>query len=170
MQKYNGGIKSGKLWMKVMATKSIKTPAMVDEICERVANGEPLRQICREPNMPSWTTFYNWINASEELAARFARARDLGADAIAEEALAIIDTDPERILSEGGNRVDSGYVQWQKNRVEMRLKLLAKWSPKKYGDRQVLAGDESAPLNIVHDFTPLEAIISAAQLKRQSDD
>ena len=43
---------------------------------------------------------------------------------------------PERTGTPFGDKVDAGYVVWQKNRAEQRLKLLAKWSPKKYGDRQ----------------------------------
>jgi hypothetical protein len=30
--------------------------------------------------------------------------------------------------------------------IETRLKLLAKWNPKKYGDRQILAGDKDNPI------------------------
>jgi hypothetical protein len=119
----------------------------VDEICTRVANGTPLREICREEGKPAWTTFYNWINADKALFERFSRARELGTDAIAEDAIAILDAIPERI---DGGRMDSAYVQWQKNRVEMRLKLLAKWNPRKYGDRQILAGDKDAPIEVVH--------------------
>ena len=123
------------------------TEALVDEICTRVANGTPLREICREEGKPAWTTFYNWINADKALFERFSRARELGTDAIAEDAIAILDAIPERI---DGGRMDSAYVQWQKNRVEMRLKLLAKWNPRKYGDRQILAGDKDAPIEVVH--------------------
>ena len=66
---------------------------------------------------------------------RFARARDVGHDAIADEALAIIDTFPVETVSDSGSRLDAGHVSWLKNRAEMRLKLLAKWNPKKYGDK-----------------------------------
>ena len=35
-----------------------------------------------------------------------------------------------------------------KNRVEQRMKLLAKWNPKRYGDRIALAGDKENPIHI----------------------
>ncbi len=65
------------------------------------------------------------------------RAREVGADAIADETLAIVDAAPERIMNESGtgSRVDPGYVAYTKARVEQRMKLLAKWNPKGYGDR-----------------------------------
>ena len=34
----------------------------------------------------------------------------------------------------------------RKLQIETRLKLLAKWDPKRYGGRTVLAGDAQAPL------------------------
>lgn len=109
---------------------------IIDEICERISEGEPLRVICREEHMPSWKTVYDWVRDDPDFASRIARARELGADAIAEQSIEILDEQPARIYSEnGGDRVDPGYVAWQKNRAEQRLKLLAKWQPKKYGDK-----------------------------------
>jgi hypothetical protein len=66
----------------------------------------------------------------------------VGADAIAEEALAIIDAEPERVIElddegkQSRSRIDSAAVTWARNRADMRLKLLAKWNPKKYGEKQ----------------------------------
>lgn len=108
----------------------VYTPEIADEIFERLSNGEPLRQICRDDHMPAWRTVYDWKRDDEEFAARFTRARDIGFDAIAEETLDLVDADPERVATEFGSRVDAGHVQWTKNRVEQRLKLLAKWSPR----------------------------------------
>jgi hypothetical protein len=39
-------------------------------------------------------------------------------------------------------------VSWQKNRVWARLQLLAKWDPKRYGDKLELSGDQQNPLAI----------------------
>lgn len=89
--------------------------------------------------MPAWRTVYDWREADPEFAARFARARDAGFDAIAEEALEIADTPQEGIRIEtdadGSKTVREDMLGHRKLRVETRLKLLAKWSPKKYGER-----------------------------------
>ena len=74
-----------------MGRKSTYTVAVADEICHRIAEGEPLRQICREDGMPAWRTVYDWIVAEPDFAARIAHARDLGYDAIAEDTLKIAD-------------------------------------------------------------------------------
>lgn len=112
------------------------------EICERLSGGEPLRSICRDDHMPQWQTVYRWMEQFPEFSNRIARARDRGFDAIAEEALEIADTPVE------GQRVETGkdgkkvvredMLGHRKLQVETRLKLLAKWSPKKYGDKQTI--------------------------------
>lgn len=109
--------------------------AMAEEIIVWIADGNTLREFCRQPGKPNWRTVYEWIEKDPIFAARFARARDMGHDAIAEDTLAIIDTEAERAISEGGVRRDAAHVAWLKNRVEQRMKLLAKWNPKKYGDK-----------------------------------
>lgn len=119
-----------------------KTPAIVDEIMNGIADGVPLREICRREGMPNWRTVYDWLEADEEMAARFTRAREIGFDAIAEETLDIADDGTndwaERRRQDGSvdTVLNSEHVQRSKLRIETRLKLLAKWSPKKYGDKQ----------------------------------
>lgn len=124
---------------------------IADEICRRIADGQPLREMCREEGMPAWTTVYSWLNANPDFAERYARARDTGHDAIAEDTIAMVDEKPERTDTQFGDKVDPGYVQWQKNRVEQRLKLLAKWNPKRYGDRQQVDLSGSLSLNEMSD-------------------
>ena len=58
----------------------------------------------------------------------------------------------------------------RKLQIETRLKLLAKWNPKKYGDRTTLAGDPEAPLQVSTEATDmLAAAIKNLELKRQSN-
>ena len=106
-----------------------------NEIIVWISNGQTLRDFCRIEGNPAFRTVYDWLEKDKDFAARFAQARDVGGDVIAEEALAIIDTFPVEAVSDSGSRLDAGHVAWLKNRAEMRLKLLAKWNPKKYGDK-----------------------------------
>jgi hypothetical protein len=119
-----------------------------DEIVRRLSDGETLRAICRDEHMPAWQTVYSWIDINPDFSERIARAREVGFDAIAADTLALIDEKPERHDTQFGDRVDPGYVAWQKNRVEQRMKLLAKWSPKLYGDKLTAehTGPNGAPL------------------------
>lgn len=105
---------------------TLRTPEIETRIIEGLCDGVPLRELCRQEGMPNWRTVYDWISADEELAARIAHARDLGFDAIAEDILRNVD----------GVKAISEHIQRSKLQVETRLKLLAKWSPKKYGDKQ----------------------------------
>lgn len=137
-----------------MPYPSKKKPEIITDILERIAKGEPLAVICRtSEEYPTPTSWGVWVRDDEELAIAYGRAREEGFDAIAAEALEIIDAAPERVITMSGDdrtesRIDSASVQWAKNRAELRLKLLAKWSPKKYGDKLELAGDKDAPLTV----------------------
>lgn len=124
---------------------SKRTPELEAEICERLSEGEPLAQICRDAHMPNWRTVYLWRETSPEFDAAIARARIPGFDAIAEETLEIIDTFPMTIDSESGSRIDSGHVAWLKNRVEQRMKLLAKWDPNRWGEKVAIGGASDLP-------------------------
>ena len=126
--------------MATTRKKPTKQQEVKAAICARIADGEPLRQICREPGMPAWRTVYDWIEADKDFAARIARARTLGFDAIAEEALDIANTpvlgeetedDGEKVKIKTGDMLGHRKLQ-----VETRLKLLAKWCPEKYGEKR----------------------------------
>lgn len=112
------------------------TQEIADEIIERLSQGEPLRQICRDDRMPAWQTVYRWKADDEAFSRRIAGAREAGFDAIAEECLEIADeTAFDTVSTEHGDRANSEWISRSKLRVETRLKLLAKWDPKRYGDK-----------------------------------
>lgn len=104
---------------------------IIDQIVYRLREGEPLAAICREPGMPSAHTVRLWMDQDEGAAHAIARARELGEEAIALEAQEIID----------GLRPVPGVppdASRDKARAEIRLKLLAKFNPKRWGDSQQL--------------------------------
>lgn len=148
-----------------MARKSGYTVELADAICEQIANGIPLREVCRQEGMPAWRTVYDWLHDEPDFAARFARSRDLGADHIAETCLEIADDARndwmEKFDREGtavGWQLNGDHVQRSKLRIETRLKLLAKWNPKKYGDKQAveLTGKDGGPVETA-DKSPVES-------------
>ena len=64
------------------------------------------------------------------------KARESGFDAIANECLEIADDAAlDTIETRFGPKPDKEWLARSKLRVETRLKLLAKWHPKKYGDK-----------------------------------
>ena len=58
----------------------------------------------------------------------------------------------------------------RKLQIETRLKLLAKWNPKKYGDRVTMAGDAENPLAVKADVSIFDAMLKNLEAKRQLGD
>lgn len=125
-----------------MGRKSTFNQKAADEIVRRLSEGEPLAVICRDEHMPGVQTVYDWRDVHAEFAVAIARARDEGFDAIANHCLEIADRtdrDWEPLRDDDGNvigvKVDGEHIQRAKLMVDTRLKLLAKWDPKRYGDK-----------------------------------
>lgn len=138
-----------------MPRETLYTPELVEIICERLGRGEPLAQICREDGMPAYRTVKDWMDSRDDVSAGIARARESGEDVIGADCLTIAD---DRSDDPASRRI----------RVETRLKLLAKWNPKKWGDRTTLAGDPDAPLGGMPE-SALDAKIAALEARlRQS--
>ena len=140
---------------------STYTQEIADAICTRLSTGEPLAQICRDDGMPGYRTVADWREARPEFAAAFARAREEGFDAIAESCLAIADeTAHDTIIGDAGPRANNEWISRSKLRIETRLKLLAKWDPKRYGEKLAIGGaSDLPPLQTLSD-TDLEARIA----------
>lgn len=49
---------------------------MADLICQRLALGESLRQICKDPEMPDKVTVLRWKNSFEAFRTQYAHARE----------------------------------------------------------------------------------------------
>ena len=157
---------------KVTGRPTKYNPALMDGILARIADGEPLRKICREEGMPAWRTIYLWLEQDEALSARFARARDMGGDAIFEDTLLIADNPHYGTKStesdKGAYVTTEDMLGHRKLQIETRFKLLSKWNPKKYGDRQIIAGDAENPLEVKQQSDMLDAVLLNLQLTRQS--
>ena len=140
----------GKQFIKKGRPISKPDPEVVEKLLEHVANGGTVRAFCREKNNPSYKTIYRWLNKDSELMTRFVyTSRFLGARAIAEEALELVDTVPP-LIGEGENaKMDNAHVNWMRSRADLRLKLLAKWYPQEYGDKVGIDAKGDIRLSIV---------------------
>lgn len=128
--------------------------AVADEICRRLAEGESLRSICRDDEMPARSHVFEWLAANAEFADQYARAKQFGIDAMADDIQEISD-DARNDWMEAHGREDAGWVangehiQRSRLRVDSRKWLLSKLAPKKYGDKLEIAGDSNSPLQVV---------------------
>lgn len=130
-----------------------------------ITEGRTLRDYCRQSGAPNWNTVYAWVQKDADFAERIAKARDAGADAIAEDILQMIDSQPT--ILEGG-KIDPAHVQWMRVRADMRLRLLSKWRPSKYGDKVQIGGDSaSGPIQIsdTERASKIAAILAAANAR-----
>jgi hypothetical protein len=164
-------------------------PLIAQQMCELLSEGIPLRQICREnEGFPAWRTVYDWMRKDPDLTAAIAHARDVGYDAMAEECLTIADTPllgeevsesetPEGKDEEGNvimrrvvtiKKVDM--LGHRKLQIETRLKLLAKFNPKKYGDKVVHAGDDENPVVIENNLNVFGELLKNIKMQRQMEE
>jgi hypothetical protein len=105
---------------------------LFDEICNRLSSGESLRAICKDDDMPVQGTIYRWLDESEDLQERYARARTAQADTIFDECLAIADQyDEAADKGEGGVE----HIQRARLRIDTRKWMAGKLRPSRYGEK-----------------------------------
>lgn len=136
-----------------MGRPSLYTDEILETICEGLEQGIPLTVICEPDGMPAPRTVRSWEAESPDVAAAIARAREAGEFALAEQCLAISEEREGRAIMADGAEVavvfDSTAIQRNKLRIDTRLKLLAKFNPKRWGDKLELAGNAEQPLQVV---------------------
>lgn len=120
-----------------MGRPSLYTPEIIKTICEGLSKGIPLTVICEADEMPAPRTVRDWEANDPNVAAAIARAREDGEYALAEQCLAIAEDERhDWVMSKKGEITDEVALGRAKLRIETRLKLLAKFNPKKWGDKQ----------------------------------
>ena len=130
---------------------SIYTAALATVICERIANGDSLRAICRDPEMPAVSTVHLWVVEDREgFSDQYARARRAQALHWADEILDIADngTNDWTVNGRGQEVVDRDVVMRSRLRVDTRKWLLSKVLPKVYGERLALTSPEGGPVQL----------------------
>lgn len=126
---------------------SAYTDDLAAEICERIAAGETLRQICRDDHMPDERTVRRWyIDDVGGFSPHYARARDIQLERMADEIAEIADDGSndwmERENKDGSSDtvLNAEHVQRSRLRIESRKWLLSKLKPERYGDSLKLTG------------------------------
>jgi hypothetical protein len=143
------------------------TFAIAQEICDRILDGNTLKQIEALPNMPCARSILRWLDKHEEFSRLYARAHELRADVMAHEILEIGDESGNDWIERDGVLVaDHEQVQRSKLRCDNRKWLMSKMLPKKYGDRLTTehTGADGAPL------VPTLNVILTTDAKRDGRD
>ena len=152
---------------------SLYSEAIADEIVEWIEEGKTLSSYCRQEGKPKRRTIDDWRNRDAAFSARVARARDDGFTELAEQCLAIADTPcPGEIITEEQEGPDGTTTKrkvvredmlgHRKLQVETRLKLLACWDPKRYGNQPV-------KVDIAETAAAIQAFIVAARAQDEAE-
>ena len=98
-----------------------------EEICRRIAGGETLASIGRDPAMPCAATVLNWVAQHPEFEDAYVRARQMLADVLFDEAREVaLGSTHETVWSD---RLAFDVIRWQTARL----------APRKYCERIVVA-------------------------------
>lgn len=152
--------------MKKRPAKAKRTPkrkrkphttaaAMFEKICRHIeTTGDGVLKTCQLLHV-STETFYRFRSSNDAAAKRYARAKDVQADAIVQEAIDIADDisgDTVTRTNRDGSEYETEDHEWVNRcriRVDIRKWLAGKLRPKKYGDRVELVGDEKNPVTVL---------------------
>lgn len=112
---------------------------IADAICERIIEGESLRQICKAENMPNCSTVFRWMVSNDEFCKQYEKAKVEQAEMLADEIISIADEEQTVVKTHDGGTTevtfDSVAVARNRLRVDARKWVASKLKPKKYGDK-----------------------------------
>ena len=112
-----------------MGRPSTFTQDIADRICERIADGQTLRKICADEDMPGRSTVWRWLDDPQHTAFRdqYVRAREVMLDDKAEEL--------EEIGNQAARAKTAAKVAGLRLKSDNRKWLLSKLAHKKYGEK-----------------------------------
>lgn len=133
--------------------------AIIPKLCERLAQGESLRAICAERDMPNRMTIYEWSESDPDLATAIARARNAGFDERA-----------ERAVEECRTAKDAGLARLS---FDAERWYLSKLNPQRYGERiqtaQTDVEGNPQPQDPMAAAAALAGILAAARQRKEND-
>lgn len=110
------------------------TTAIATRICNRIIDGESLRAICEDADMPNKTTVLRWV-ANEQFAefrAQYAHARELSSESDADDVAHYAHMAARGEIDPAAARAAMDGLKWS----------AGKRNPKKYGEKLALTGGD----------------------------
>jgi hypothetical protein len=119
----------------------IYSPELAAAICDQLADGRSLRQICASPDMPDRRTVGRWVVQYAEFREQYEAARLLWADELFEE-IADLSARARSIAEDAETRGFNSHAAVGALREEIRAKMwvCARLRPDRYGDRTAITG------------------------------
>ena len=141
-----------------MARPTDYTLELTDTICARLSEGESMRSICRDDDMPVLTTIFRWLREKPEFKQQYDIAKEESAESLADEMVDIADNEVSQPLIVNGEPVmvdgktveviDSTAVAHAKLRIDTRKWAASKLKPKKYGEK---VQNENTNIDLTHE-------------------
>lgn len=129
--------------------------SVAETILNRIIDGESLRAICEDENMPNRRTVLRWLAEDAEYAAKYAQARELQGDLLDERI---------QVTSEQASMDD---WQLRKMQIETMKWRAAKLHPKRYGDT---ASTVNVGVGVNVTVPTVEVKLPQAFLERRSEE
>jgi hypothetical protein len=133
------------------------TPELADEILERISNGENQIKICEDEHIPSYAVISRWVRDDVEgFQAKYACARDIQADYIAEQVM-VVSSEALGVATGKPGTGEAGAKVMAKKILADNMKWFAGNMSSKYSNRvkQEISGPdggaiktESAPMEL----------------------
>lgn len=129
------------------------TPAIQDEICERIAIGQSARKIAEDPTMPSIRAIFYLLRTDESFLQQYIRAKEEQAEYLIEELLDISDDAKNDWMQKNaadnpGWVINGEHIARSRLRIETRKWIAAKLKPIKYGDSIKVTHDHNSPVTL----------------------
>ena len=124
-------------------------PVKAEQVCDLLAEGDQaksLRQACVIAGVKA-STFLYWCETNADLAAKYAAADKIATEVAFDE----FREQNEELPPTGERGVDSGWVAWQRMRLDNRKWEMSKRRPSKYGDKlqTEISGKDGGPVQFV---------------------
>ena len=130
-----------------MGRPTVYTPEIAQEICEKLAEGQTLREVCRADHLPDERTVRRWaLGNVNGFSPQYAEAREIGYHVMADELLEIADNGTNDWMERNGQdsegwQANGEHVQRSRLRLDTRKWMLSKVLPKIYGDKVIHGGE-----------------------------
>lgn len=152
------------------------TPEVVSALFDELATHGSLRRACRDSSMPLERTVRRWCVEDPQFEAAYARAKQMGIEAMVDETVDIADDGTndwiENYDREGkhiGWKLNGEHIQRSKVRIETRYWLAERLMPKRYGVRSgldVTSSDGSLAADPETRAKRLAALVAQAQARK----
>lgn len=160
-----------------MAKPTSFSQSLADHVCERLIRGESLTSICDEDGMPSTGTVYYWRHTNDLFRAAYEGARVAQAERMFDEILGIVDDGRNDWMEKEGRNgtyivLNHEAMARSKMRAEMRLRMVEKMAPKRFGEKTQLdltnSDGKLASMTPEQKAARLTAIHAAVQKRKEA--